>query len=260
MTRIARACALLALALLTALAIAAAPAFAKDGGAKVMPKRWAKQHKARGGAKADPDDDGLSNWGEWRARTKPRKADTDRDGIGDGEEDRDGDRLDNASELAVGTDPRRRDSDRDGVADGDEDRDGDGLSNADEDAHGTDPRRPDGLDGLAGTVAASDGATLTIALARGGTVSGAVDGDTEVYCDVQGGYEDENDEEDAVDGDRFTVAAHLAEEGDEDDAGDEDWSDEDDADCAAELVPGAIVHEAELEDGRFWTVELVLAD
>ena len=35
---------------------------------------------------------------------------------------------------------------------------------------------------------------------------------------------------------------------------------EDDADCAAELVPGAIVHEAELEDGRFRTVELVLAD
>jgi hypothetical protein len=255
MTRIARACALLALALPTALA--AAPASAEDGDAKVMPKRWAKQYKARGGAKADPDDDGLANWGEWRARTKPRKADTDRDGIGDGEEDRDGDRLDNASEIVAGTDPRRRDSDRDGVADGDEDLDGDGLSNAVEDAHGTDPRRPDGRDGPAGTVAAFDGATLTIALARGGTVSGAVDEDTAVYCDVEGGYEDENDHEDAVD---FTVAAHLAEEGDEDDAGDEDWSDEDDADCAAGLAPGAIVHEAELGDGLFRTVELVLAD
>ena len=42
--------------------------------ALVLPKRWAKQHEAKGGAKADPDDDGLGNWGEWRARTKPRKA------------------------------------------------------------------------------------------------------------------------------------------------------------------------------------------
>jgi len=162
--------------------------------------------------------------GEWRARTKPRKAD----------------------------------SDRDGFADGDEDVDGDGLSNAEEDALGLDPRSA-GDGGLAGTVAAFDGTTLVIALARGGAVSGLVDADTEVWCDVQAGYEDEYDEGDD-DSDRFTVTARLAEEGDEDDAGDEDWSDQDDADCAAELAPGAVVHEAELEDGRFWTVELVLAD
>ena len=60
MTRLARACALLALALLTALALSAGPAVAKDGKgrhkgqkkghhAKVMPKGWAKRNKARPG-------------------------------------------------------------------------------------------------------------------------------------------------------------------------------------------------------------------
>src|SRR5829696_5502923 len=95
MTRIARACALLPLALLTALALTgASPAAAKqkqdEGGqghhGKVMPKGWAKRNKAKGGAAGDPDDDGLSNWGEWRSHTKPKRPDTDRDGVGDGEE------------------------------------------------------------------------------------------------------------------------------------------------------------------------------
>jgi hypothetical protein len=305
MTRLARACALLALALLTALALSAGPAAAKDGKgrhkgqkkghhAKVMPKGWVERNRAKGGVKGDPDDDGLSNWGEWRSRTKPRKLDTDRDGIGDGEEDFDGDGLDNASEVALGLDPARADSDRDGVPDGDEDADGDGLSNAVEDELGQDPADADtDGDGVAdgdenaGRVAAFDGTTLTIALAGGGTVSGTVDGDTEVYCDVEAGYEDEaawSDEDDEAwsdededeswdddesgdddadesgDGDGAdlsTVTARLAEEGDEDDAGDEDFSEDTGDDCSAELVPGAVVHEAELEDGVFWAVELV---
>ena len=72
MTRIARAGALLALALLTALALAG-PATAKKKPKKhgkgaqtsqTLPKKWAKKHKARA-AKADPDGDGLTNWGEW---------------------------------------------------------------------------------------------------------------------------------------------------------------------------------------------------
>ena len=150
MTRIARAGALLALALLTALALAG-PATAKKKprkpgkgaeSAKVLPKHWSKQHKAKG-ARADPDDDGLSSWGEYRSHTKPRRADTDKDGVGDAEEDYDRDGFDNGSELVAGTDPGRKDTDRDGTRDGAEDADKDGLSNAAEDETGNHPRKRD---------------------------------------------------------------------------------------------------------------------
>jgi hypothetical protein len=71
MTRFARAGALLALAVLTTLCLAG-PASAKDGHgrkhAKSHFKGWAKAHKAKG-RHADPDPDGLSNWGEFRSHT-----------------------------------------------------------------------------------------------------------------------------------------------------------------------------------------------
>jgi hypothetical protein len=287
MTRIARAGALLVLALLTALALAG-PAAAKTKtprhgkgaqSAKTLPKKWVMRHNVKG-AKADPDDDGLSNWGELRARTNPRKADSDRDGIGDAEEDYDGDRLDNGSELDARTDPRRRDTDRDGKRDGAEDPDGDRLTNTAEDRTGHHPRRADSDgDGIrdgdenAGAVKAFDGTTLTIALAVGGTLTGAVDDGTEVGCGEEPGHDDERgggarddedwsdedwgDEELDDDGEVFSVRARLAEEGDEDDADDEDWGDELD-DCTSEIAPGTPVHEAAVEDGAFVALELLL--
>ena len=57
--------------------------------------------------RARPRQDGLTNWGEYRAGTNPRRRDSDRDGISDALEDRDRDRLVNAEEIAAGTDPRR---------------------------------------------------------------------------------------------------------------------------------------------------------
>jgi hypothetical protein len=75
--------------------------------------------------------------------------------------------------------------------------------------------------------------------------------------DKKGHKGEDDDFADEDDSELFTVMARLAEEGDEDAADDEEWFDEEDADCTAELVPGAVVHEAELEAGVFWTVELV---
>ena len=258
MTRIARAGALLALALITALSLAG-PAAAKKKPhrhhgkgkhhAKVMPKGWAKHNKAKGGAKGDPDGDGLTNWGEFRSHTKPMKRDTDRDGVGDAAEDFDGDGLSNGFEEDAGTDPGRKDSDGDGTGDADEDADGDGLSNGAEAGAGSDPRNADSDDDgtadgdeNAGAVIAFDGQTLTLALARGGTLSGVVDENTDVSCDEDGagdapGDLDDLEDEDGEDGDAELLSV-------------------DDGDCSARLVAGAPVREAELEEGVFTTVEL----
>ena len=284
MTRIARAGALLALALLTTLALAG-PAAAKkkphkDGkGAKhaqTLPKQWSKKHKARA-AKADPDRDGLTNWGEFRSHTKPKRPDTDRDGVGDADEDYDRDGLANGDELAARTDPGRRDSDRDGVRDGDEDADGDGLANAAEVRFGHDLRDPDSDgDGIAdgaenaGVVAGVEGQQVTIALAVGGTLTASVDAGTEVGCDawadddVPFDEEDEGDDgsdledelDEGDDGSTFGVRARLAEEGDETDADDEQWED----DCAADVAPGMPVHEAKVEGGVFVVLDLLAGD
>jgi hypothetical protein len=271
MTRIARAGALLALAFLTALALAG-PATAKQKPHRhgkraqqrlVLPKAWSKQHKARG-PKADPDHDGLVNWGEYRSHTKPKQADSDQDGTGDAHEDYDRDGLDNGAELEAGTDPGRRDTDRDGTPDGAEDADGDGLTNAAEDRTGNHPRKADSDgDGIedgdehACTVAAFDGTNLTIALAVGGRLTAVVD-ETGLGCGDDEPYYD--DEEDALEDEDLdsSVTARLAEQGDEDDADDEEWYEDDVSGCVAEIEPGTAVREAEVEDGVFVALELVL--
>lgn len=86
----------------------------------------------------DPDDDGLSNRREHRARTSPFGVDTDGDGLADPQElagptnatlaDTDGDGLDDGQERSQGTASTDPDTDGDGVADG-------------EDAFPTDPER-----------------------------------------------------------------------------------------------------------------------
>jgi hypothetical protein len=291
MTRIARAAVLLALALLTVLALAG-PAGAKPkphhkpgkgaDAAKVLPKKWAKRHHAKG-ARRDPDDDGLSNWGEFRSHTSPQRADSDKDGTGDGEEDRDRDGLDNGSEEDAGTDPRRRDTDRDGTTDGAEDADEDGLTNAAEDRTGNDPRDPDtDGDGIpdgkenAGFVTAFDGSTLTIALAAGGSLTARLDEASDLRCDDEDYFDDEEDlDEDSAwedddepeDDDETSISASLAEQRDEDDADDERGeagderseagSDAELGDCRADIAPGTAVHEAQVEDGVFVVLELL---
>jgi hypothetical protein len=273
MTRIPRAGTLVALALIAVLALAG-PAAAKKkpphGHGKgthhrVMQtkfKRWAKHAKVKR-AKGDPDTDGLSNWGEFRSHTRPRRPDTDHDGIGDASEDYDHDGLDNGSEEDAGTDPGVRDTDHDGVSDGDEDTDHDGLSNATEDRAGSNPREsngsgtgtgngnPDGTgtgngtldsDENAGTVRAFDGTTLTIALAAGGTLTGTVDADTDIAC---GSEDDPGSDDRSADGADAgdSLAAPMSQDGANA--------------CAGALVPGAAVNLAEIEGGMFVAIELV---
>jgi hypothetical protein len=81
---------ILALALVAALGVvSSASAKSRDRNHDRLPDRWERAHhlslKVKQGRR-DQDRDGLNNRGEFRARTNPRDADTDDDGIRDDNE------------------------------------------------------------------------------------------------------------------------------------------------------------------------------
>lgn len=257
---------------LTVLALLLVPATAqaRDRDRDKLPDTWEKKFnistKKKSG-RADPDRDGLSNLGEYRARTNPRRADTDRDRIRDDDEDPDRDRVDNGNEEDEGTRPRDPDSDDDGIRDGREDRDRDGLSNAAEDTTGNDPTDTDTDDDgtrdgaeQAGVVTSFEGGKLTIDLANGSSVSGLVTGDTEIECETEDQEEADNDDGPSA---RASSDDESGSDEESDETPDEGEADEDDGErCStADLVPGARVHEAEgrlTADGLvFEEIELV---
>jgi hypothetical protein len=263
--------------MLLALLVVPAAAQARDRDGDKLPDRWEKKYKISTKTKSgkkDPDRDGLTNRGEYRAKTNPRRADTDRDGIRDDDEDADRDRVDNGNEEDEGTKPRDRDSDDDGKRDGREDRDRDGLNNAGEDSTGNDPTDKDTDDDgtgdgdeQAGVVASFDGTTLKIDLANGDSVTGQVTSATDVECETEdqaeGGREGtaprarrssddgpgDDAEDDGPNGDADDREGPGSDDGpgSEDDGDDGPGDDEDDGvSCTtADLVPGARVHEAE---------------
>jgi hypothetical protein len=81
---------ILAVALVAGLGVvSSASARSRDRNHDRLPDRWERAHhlslKVKQG-KRDQDRDGLNNRGEFRAKTNPRDADTDNDGIRDGKE------------------------------------------------------------------------------------------------------------------------------------------------------------------------------
>jgi Bacterial TSP3 repeat len=96
-----------------------------------LPDRWERRHDlspTKPNGKRDPDGDHLRNRREFRIRTHPKRADTDRDRLRDGAEvrrfhtnprkrDTDGDGLSDWREIRrLHTNPRKRDTDGDGSA------------------------------------------------------------------------------------------------------------------------------------------------
>jgi hypothetical protein len=234
---------------------AGAAARAADRDHDRMADGWEKRFRLstyRNDAGRDPDRDGLSNLGEYRARTNPRDADTDSDGRRDRHEDPDRDRLTNAAEELTGNHPRDPDSDDDGVKDGRE---------------------------QAGVIVSFEHGELTIDLASGGIVTGAVTDQTDVECgdeDEPGDDPDDfGDDEDAGEDDDLLPLAESSHEEEDGHEGEDDYgegvdlpfedgyADEDDEPdpCGAALKPGTPVHEAELALGPggavFESIELV---
>jgi hypothetical protein len=211
-----------------------------------LPDKWehkfhlSTHHKS---AKGDPDKDGLNNRGEFKAKTNPRKADTDRDGINDANDDQDNDGVDNRDEQREGTNPRDSDSDNDGVEDGDE---------------------------VGGTVVSfvEDSANpgtgvLTIRLADDSTISGKVDSSTEIECRAPRTEDNSatRERDGADDGPNHDAGDDRGDDGDGDHSGPGRGGD-DERDCTtADLTPGTAVHEAELhgtgEDAVFEEVKLL---
>jgi hypothetical protein len=149
--------------------------------------------------------------------------------------DQDHDGLNNRGEFRAHMNPRKADTDGDGIPDGEEN---------------------------AGTIASFDNGMLTINLAGGGTLTGAVTQDTEIECPDSAQASDDGDHQGGDDGDGDHQGSGGDDNQGDDDQGDDDQGDDDNGgNCdASALTTGATVHEAELkaEDGQatFEKVEL----
>jgi hypothetical protein len=147
------------------------------------------------------------------------------------DQDRDG--LKNRGEFRARLNPRDSDTDNDGVKDGDED---------------------------AGTVTSFEGGVLTIALAKGGSLSAKVTDETEVECDDDAGDDRGHDEGDDDRGDDHARASgdgdhgddgpgddQHGDDGDDDGEHDDHGGDANNEECGTDaLVAGTKVLEAEL--------------
>jgi hypothetical protein len=165
----------------------------------------------------DRDRDGMPDKWEKRYGLNVKKNDAAKD------RDRDGVR--NIDEYRAGSNPRRADTDRDGVRDGDE---------------------------QGGTVASFDQATgtLTINLFAGGTLTGKVDDSTKIECDHEDNDRSSSDSKrrhGADDGPGRSGDDNPGRSGD-DNPGRGDGRGR--GSCTvADLQPGAVVNEAEMNEG-----------
>jgi thrombospondin type 3 repeat protein len=198
-----------------------------------------QHHKAR-----DRNHDGIPDRWEKRFHLSLK--------VNQARKDPDHDGLNNKQEFQDKTNPRAADTDNDGLKDGAEVEMGDNPNNPDTNGDGVE----DG-DEIRGTVQSFDSSTglLTILLPDGQTTkSGTVTSSTEIRCDGEHGDMHAADNGDSQSGD----SQDSGESSGEGDSGGADEQDQ--QSCGtANLVPGAVVDEAELDDSgqTFTKVKLV---
>lgn len=169
----------------------------------------------------------------------------------DGNNDRIPDRWEKKNDLSLKVKQTRKDQDRDGLRNLNEWRAGTDPHDADTDDDGIDDR-----DENAGTVESFDAQTgqLTIDPFQGDPISGLVTADTEISCE----NEDHPQAMHESESDNSGPGSENSGPGSDDGPGDDE---DEDACTTVDLVPGAVVHEAELEvtsqGGVFEEIELV---
>lgn len=150
------------------------------------------------------------------------------------------DRWEKRHSLSLKVNQAHRDQDRDKLVNIQEFKAGDNPRKADSNGDGT----PDGQEN-AGTIASFDGTTLTINLFNGGSVSGLVTDATQIQCD---GSNDQGDDDQGDDsggsggGDKAGATSQAS----DDDQGDDDGGDGGQTCTTADLVPDAVVSQADL--------------
>lgn len=229
--------------------VSSAQAKAKDANHDGLPDRWEKRHHLTtkvSQAQRDQDHDGVVNKCEFQSKSNPRRADSNHDGRRDGADDTDGDGLSNRSESIGQTNCGSKDSNHDGVTDDDEN---------------------------GGTILSFENGVLTIQGFAGETISGTVSDQTKIECDDG----DDNaappvtpptttpppanqvavahDHGDSGNGGPTGGGSNEG-SGDGHSGGDDD-SGEANGCTVADLLPGAVVHEADLVNGAFTKIELI---
>jgi hypothetical protein len=222
-----------AVAALGAMLLVTSGAAAKDRNRDRIPDRWEKKFHLSlkvDQANKDQDRDKVDNLNEFQEGTNPRDPDTDNDGRRDGKEDADHDGLNNMNEDASANLPDDPDTDNDGTRDGDE---------------------------VVGTIASFQDPVLTIDLLGGGSVTGNVTAATRIKCETEDEQENENEIEN--ENENRAVASDHGGSGDNSGPGSENEGPGNAGNVctAADLTPGTMVHEAELEGSSFEEIELI---
>jgi len=177
----------------------------------------ARSHKRHHHARvADRNHNGIPDRWEHRFRVHKAAADPDRDGVA------------NIGEFHNGTNPRDADTDNDGVNDGDDDANHDGVDDADEQS---------------GVIDSFDATTgkLTVTLVNGDTLTGTVNGDTEIECEQAASTRHDGESGDDNSGPGSTSS------GDDDNNDQGENENENEGNCGTDALQAqTIVKEAEL--------------
>jgi hypothetical protein len=227
-----------------AVLLTAGSAAAADKNRDGIPDKWEKQNHLTlrvDQSPKDQDHDGLNNAGEYADHTNPHDSDTDNDGVNDSV---DGDNHD--GDHGPATEPPAPPTNGDGLPGG---------------------------NAQAGTIASYEEGVLTIEMFKGGTVTARVTSDTRFRCmTAPSGDPIEPHSTEPAPGDEHPGTEPGDEPGDtnpgdepggDDQPGDELPGDGDhnpggETPCGiADLLPGTLVHEANIEDGDFVLLVLV---